>query len=144
MIAVAFLQNPYFPEGTPQETIDAYRYDQEAHRVALLKSMSGKRLKKAFGDYFDQIHWDNANPAHGEKPSDRLPPDLNHMEAVIRLHSPAIVLCFSRTAEAGMNELVMTMRTDCAFAYCPHPNARGITNKELSDFAQRIINAYLV
>lgn len=142
MKIVAFLQNPYFAEGISRADIEKYR-DDPVHRArALALSMSGRRLRKAWGDvfFFDKIHWDNANPEHGKISSDMLRADLDHMRSVIQREKPDLVICYARTAEEGMRELGL----DVEYVYCRHPNSRGVLQSYLNDFAANIINKHRI
>ena len=59
---VVFLQNSYFSPDTPTSDMLKFQHDHEYRREQLAKSMTGSRLKKALGDAFWSIWWDNANP----------------------------------------------------------------------------------
>lgn len=129
---VAFLQNPWFKPGTSFHTIDLYRTSLEYRRRVLAMSKTGKWLIKAFGQkVYDNIHWDNASPVHGQTYSHESPADTDHMRTVINMIKPHIIICFGRQAMTGM-KLIDT--GGVAVLYAHHPMARGnkIENTKLT------------
>lgn len=144
---VAFLQNPWFKPDTPNHVIRLYREDADYRRRVLALSMSGRRLESAFGPFFSDIHWDNANPLHGNTPGHVSPPDLLHIERVLRELQPGAVLLFGGNASRGY-EFVLAKCQDLydlktPYHCFPHPNARGLTQFQINEFAEQIINRYL-
>lgn len=134
MKIVAFLQNPWFKEGTAERHILMYRDDQVFHRKVLQMSMSGGRLWIAFGsELYNQIWWDNTSWRPSVTSSGVKNIDMEHVRKVISEQRPGLVLCFGRQAEHAVN---------IAFDYpwyermvCHHPNARGRTQADLDLFA---------
>lgn len=138
MRILAFLQNPWFRPGTSERHIKMYRDDPRFHRKVLELYNTGKALRRAFGDAYDGIVWDNANPLHGETRDAVLRPDFLHMARRIAEVSPKLVLLFGRQAQTGWDQItamntlrgvvqrVMVLRA-------PHPMARGSANEHIKD-----------
>ncbi len=135
---VAFLQNPWFKPGTDERHIIAYRDDQDFHRRVLSMCMTGQRLVAAFGDLYDQIHWDNTNWRPAFMASGREDPDYQHMLGVMKRISPDLVLCFGNQARDAMRVVTRLSNWGKEFLQCHHPNARFKTQQDLSDFADRV------
>lgn len=135
MRILAFMQNPWFREGTPDEWILRYRDDQEFHRRILARSMSGSRLVKAFGkESYDRIHWDNVNWRAASVANGILPPDMDHIAGIIYKIDPQLIICFGRVALNGLT----AHDPACPVWGCHHPNARGKTQHDLNVFAQMV------
>jgi hypothetical protein len=132
---VAFMQNPWFHEGTKEQHIISYRDNQGYHQLLLKNTMSGARLKQAFGDLFESIWWDNANWRPDWMIVGKLMPDYTHMHAVIQAHDPAIIITFGRMATEATAFLPMAFRTHYP---CHHPNARHRTQEDLNQFASMV------
>ncbi len=132
---VAFLQNPWFPEGTNQRHIDKYTTDQDFHRRVLAMSMTGKKLQNAFGGMYRRIWWDNASPIPCAESSGCQNPDFEHIRHVIREQRPELILTFGRVAQ---DAILHIKSVDQMVLNCWHPNARGKTQQELSDFAESV------
>lgn len=143
MRVVAFLQNCWFPPGTPAIITNRYLNDPKYRRVVLSRTMSGRRLVRAFGIYYNEIWWDNASQAIGEFPQSRHPADIRHMSRVIEENAPLTVLAFGRVAADGIMELQHGRGVSLEWHFSPHPNARGITQFQLDNFAKVIIDKYL-
>lgn len=145
---VAFLQNPWFKPDTPNHVILKYREDADYRRRVLALSMSGRRLESAFGNFFSDIHWDNANPLHGNTPGHVSPPDAQHVAQVLRDLQPEAVICFGKQALAGFERAQLEFGLlyhlpEIPYHCFPHPNARGLTQFQINEFAQQIIERYL-
>ncbi len=157
---LAFLQNMWFPRDTPQATIDMYLTDQKFRRCILAKSMSGKRLVKAFGPHYRDIWWENASPQRGEHPGAVFPADTDHMWKVIYDVKPDAILGFGSVAAKGLNAMFavdamvpLFKSTDPVIFskdgllhhthFFPHPNCRGLLQWQLDQFAKGIIDKHL-
>jgi hypothetical protein len=141
---VAFMQNPWFKPGISQRHIDMYTHDQDFHRRVLAQSMSGKRLMQAFGEYYDNIWWDNANPIPVFQSNGRQDPNIYHMMGVISKFAPLVVMTVGQQAYQGM-QLIEKMEHEVRLPnyirrHCHHPNARGRTQQELNDFASMVLD----
>lgn len=137
---VAFLQNPYFKAGTSDTIIMRYRDDQNFHRRILAHSNTGRRLQMAFGDMYDKIHWDNANWRHTTVAAGKRPPDPEHIDRVLTLKQPDVVIAFGRVAEGAVATLVA--KFGIKLVSCTHPSAFGNTMQVLNDFARLIRKEY--
>ena len=150
---VAFLQNCWFPKDTPQTIIRAYLTDQSYRRKVLAKSMTGRRLIKSFGsNNYQRIWWDNASEHVASTAPGRVPADVSHVTRVLLQVKPSAILCFGKIAMDGL-ELAMAewqrntgnkmLPDGVKHHYFPHPNARGLRQSQLDDFARQIISRYL-
>ena len=120
------------------EVVDKYKTEQEFHRKLLSQSMSGARLKVAFGGYwFEQIWWDNANPNIADYLNGRLDPSVPHIERVVMEQKPTLIITFGRQAEIGLSMSVASIKIKVMS--CHHPNARYKTQVDLDNFAQTVI-----
>jgi hypothetical protein len=167
---VAFLQNCWFRPTTARHIIDSYLTDQKFRRRVLSMSMSGKRLERAFGAAFRRIWWDNASQGVGVIPSAKFPADPKHMLNVIRQVKPKAVICLGNVAADGYVSIMadaasadyqVPLPMDHEFSktepagyryaegWTPlpwhimkHPNAFGLTQFQLDEFAREIITRY--
>lgn len=148
---VAFLQNPWFREGTPQYLIDKYRENAEFRMRVLSATATGKILMKMLGSLYSKIHWNNANPNHGFERDHREPPDPVHMAHVIVDQDPDLVLCFGQAAQHGMVQVLsiidVTVRPrdnviitpgKKAIMNFPHPQARGIPASQWDRYSKQV------
>lgn len=155
---VAFLQNCWFRPGTPDAIIRSYLTDQSYRRKVLAKTMTGHRLLTAFGeDAYRRIWWDNASEFVADHPSGRGDGDPAHVISVLQRTKPIAIMCFGRiaaeTVERAQDALKVIAEPDGTLEqrclgfmpahYFPHPNARGLTQFQLSEFARQIISRYL-
>lgn len=144
---LAFLQNMWFPVGTPETIIGAYLNDQSYRRRVLGNCMSGRRLKKAFGEHYHTIWWENASQHRATVPSGRGNADPAHMLKVIRSVEPKHILCFGAVAKDGMitldDRMLSRIPLELKWSYFPHPNARGLLQIQLDEFAKKIIEKYI-
>lgn len=127
--------------GTQERHVRMYRECQEFHRRVLAMSATGRALRRALGEeLFARIHWDNANPLHGDTRDARLPPDIAHMMNTIRAQDPDVVLLFGRQAQDGFEMMLHhpTMKYFIGFTVlrAPHPMARGSAIEHLRDIAR--------
>lgn len=140
---VAFLQNPWFKPDTKPETIEKYRTDVQFRRMLLAQTTTGERLAQAFGDWFFQIHWDNANPRHGAHPSAAYKADVEHMAGVIQQKTPLMVITFGNIATVGWKFLLTVPGAGSYYKTITHmsfrhPMAYGVSVNQLMEFAMRI------
>lgn len=137
MKIVAFMQNPWFPPDTRKELIDKYLTDQDFHRRLLGQTMSGHRLKVAFGDeWFARIFWDNVAPLASPHASGITKPDMAHVDKIITEQKPGLILTFGTLAKETLLKCSGAVRTK--LLHCHHPNARHHTQAELDQFAQEV------
>jgi hypothetical protein len=136
---MAFMQNPWFPYGTEKGIIDRYRTNQEFHRRLLSESMSGQRLLMAFGrEWFERIWWDNVAPEAADEPRKKTPVDMKHVEAMIQIVKPDLILTFGKMAQEALDTSAGAISKK--LMYCHHPNARFRTQSELDQFAQEVFD----
>lgn len=146
---VVFLQNPWFPPGTPENELTTYMTDVEFRRQKLASTMTGSRLLSLFGPMFYTIWWDNAHPtplignhrAVGD-------PDPEHMLRVLLEQRPQTVGLLGKKAVAGMQALSQEVPLffdrghflGAKIVTGRHPNAMGCTAEELEQFSETLIN----
>lgn len=134
---VAFMQNPWFPAGTPKEKIHAYKTIQTYHQDVLKETMSGNRLIQAFGEeMFRRIWWDNVAPEAADEPKKKTPVDMKHVEAIIAVQKPDLILTFGDVAEKALKASVTTVNIH--MMHCHHPNARYKMQSDLDQFAWQV------
>lgn len=153
---VAFLQNCWFRPGTNPETIRLYLSNQKFRRKVLEMSMTGRRLKSAFGEHYRQIWWDNASEYVAPTSPGKSAADPEHMNRILDLVKPRAVICFGAIANQGMQavwdlqkivtppelQFLIDIFRDGHWKYFPHPNARGLLQSQLNEFAAEIISRY--
>lgn len=152
MRVVAFLQNCWFPPDTPAAITSRYVSDEKYRRIVLARSMTGKRLLRAFGPKYNEIWWDNASPQIGQSPGARFEANHEHMAEVIVNARPVAIICFGAVALDGLTYINNTLLGEEVYGYndrrvvphhaAPHPNARGILQSQLNEFADKIIGLY--
>jgi len=146
MKILAFLQNPWFHEGISQRHIEMYRDDQDFHRRVLAMSMSGRRLQMAFGELYNDIHWDNTNWRPANHASGKEKPDLDHVMRILKSQDWSLILTFGNQAKNAITLLlnsrhkyyVKLNHTRANVLFCHHPNARHRTQVDLNNFASII------
>lgn len=101
-VILGLLQNQWVRDPVGVEAILS-RYDTAFRRrylgaLLFFGSLTGKRLRAAFGERCDRIVWENASPAIGAR-SDAAPsPDLQHVRLALAEVQPQIVLTFGQRA----------------------------------------------
>lgn len=133
---VAFLQNAWFPPGTDKDLIYAYKTKQEVHRKLLKETMTGYRLYQAFGSLYDEIHWDNVAPEAVDHPKKVSPVDMKHVEGIISVIRPDLILTFGEVAKEAIADSIAAIKTKTMA--CHHPNARYRFQADLDYFAQQV------
>lgn len=103
--------------------------------------MTGKRLIAAFGDMYNKIHWDNANWRHTSVVNGRVPADLEHINRVLVLTQPDLVLAFGKVAKEALDSMLVAYPTIELIA-CPHPTAFGNTTGNLTKLGEKIRAEY--
>lgn len=102
----------------------------KCNRVYLfLKSLTGRRLRAAFGDLCEEIIWEEASKDIGSKSSSSFKADPAHIADVIRHFQPGIVLVFGGIAGDGLARAMQHVEDGAAFQVVrgPHPAARHST-----------------
>lgn len=159
MKIVAFLQNQWFndPEGVRtmlNRQRDCVGYTQEQMRARVRRRLihyalfagclTGRRLKKAFGDMTNDIVWEEGSSEIGGKASAFFPPDVSHISAVIEEEKPDIILCFGASNRPVIEKLCPWPNSPIRVIYMPHPAARHATvSQELADGAMSLQLALL-
>lgn len=129
---VAFLQNPYFKEGTGRDTIDRYTTDVDFRRMVLAMSATGKRLQKAFGEeWYGQIWWDNSNPLHVIHHWGKHDADYHHIVRVVKEQQPKIIIAIGHIARRACLELNFNQPTFVV----NHPSSFGFRNSTIALFS---------
>lgn len=100
------------------------RWPQRRHeliRVMLARSLSGERLRAAFGDWFAKIVWENASPCVAGESDGSFAPDTAHVNAAIVSIEPQVVIAFGVQAARAIYSSDWWGRTILS----PHPAARS-------------------
>lgn len=140
---LAFLQNPWFPEGTPRNIVTQYQTDQEFHQDILKATMAGQKLHMAFGnDMFRRIWWDNVTPVVTDHPRKKAAKNQEHVDAVISKIKPQLILTFGDEAKEAVTDSVVAIRTKVM--HCHHPASRVHYQADLDTFAQYVWDYVLV
>lgn len=130
---VAFLQNPWFKVDTSQSVIDMYRGDVGFRRTYLSRTMTGRRLMHAFRSEYQEIWWDNVSPQHANDHRTAMTPDRDHIYDVLVNQKPELVLTFGSYAKGALSAV-----WHGPMMHCRHPNAMGIRQEEINDFAKEV------
>ncbi len=122
MVILAFLQNQWFKDPARIAEIYARRPDlrrQLNARFLFAGCMTGRRLRKAFGDLCNAIEWEEVSRQVASESSGAFPPDPDHVRQVLDEVKPDVVVVFGKIAE-GIVPMI-----DCKCVVAPHPAARG-------------------
>lgn len=142
---VAFLQNMWVRD--PERMKRAFAEDTTGKlRLRMIEyclfagCLTGRRLKAAFGDWCEDIIWEEASPVISGDPKEYHAADPLHIASVLHEHKPQVVLCFTRAGEK-------VIRAACGdgvhFIPVVHPACRGIgTVGQLKDAARQLTLAY--
>jgi hypothetical protein len=152
MKILAFLQNQWFKPSSIKTIERMYathgatpegRASVNA-RLLFYRSLTGRRLKAAFGDLCDSIVWEEASRRVGDKSTSKFPADPQHVVAVIEHFKPSIVLTFGSIALNGVLAalpLFAAKTSPCRFEVisAPHPACRNWqVTRDLNNAAVRV------
>lgn len=84
------------------------------------RSLSGRRLKVAFGEWCDHVIWENASPAIAARSNADPIPDLSHVRRVLAEVQAQIVLAFGQRAAWALDQIAW----GGVIIQGPHPAAR--------------------
>jgi len=133
----AFLQNQWFKDPERVRAIYARHPEHRQGLTArfLFMSVTGKRLRAAFGDVIEDIVWENASPEIGGKSSASFRADLKHMVKLIEDEKPDVILAFGKSATEAIDEIDPKILCICG----PHPAARQPNTREkLAEMANKL------
>jgi hypothetical protein len=140
---LAFLQNPWFPNGTAKTLVSQHRTDQEFRQDLLKVTGTGWRLQSSFGeDMFRRIWWDYASPHETDHPKKRSVKNQDYVDKVIAERRPDLILTFGEEAERAVRDSVVAIKKK--IMCCHHPNARYRPQADLDVFAQDVWDYVLV
>lgn len=140
---LAFLPNPWFPEGTSRGIVEQYQTDQEFHRDLLKCTMAGIQLHQAFGEeMWKRIIWENVSPVVTDHPRKKAAKNQGHVDAIISKHKPDLILAFGEQAHQAVSDSVGAIRTKVMV--CHHPGSRVHYQADLDTFAQHVWDYVLV
>lgn len=150
MKITAFMQNQWFNDPARVERMmerakkDGIYWDYRSRVIeyALFAGCkSGKILKQVFGEEIcEAIHWEEASPKCGGHSSSCFPADLAHMQEVIKLTEPQIILSFGKISRDALKEL----KPSAILIFAPHPAARHNTVMVELQKAKIELDAYLI
>ncbi len=107
---------------------------------------TGRRLKAAFGEWIEQIAWDETTREIAGDPKTIFPPDPQHIEATIRKYQPRIIFAFGKIAAESVFQVLQATTfshaagwpRDIEFVTAPHPAARQPdTIRKLKEAAEK-------
>jgi hypothetical protein len=135
MKILAFLQNQWVKDPARVQAIYDRHGDDPDRRAKLnarflfYRSLTGRRLRAAFGELCDEIVWEEASLRKAGKSSGVFPADENHMAECVRHHKPDVVLTFGKVASAALAVVFGTVEVDgkmvdFTILHGPHPAAR--------------------
>ena len=124
-VTYGLLQNMWVTEPGRMEGV--LRRNLGRHRSVIGRllcagtSLTGRRLKAAFGNRMSDIEWDNACGLQiGAKASACFSPDRDHVARALDELRPDVVLVFGAVARSAMDGQTCQARV----IYGPHPAAR--------------------
>ena len=140
MVIVGILQNTWAHDPERVQTmLDRHsQTDQRKLRTRLLfGSLTGKRLRDAFGALADRIVWVEACSKIGGSSDSCPPPDNAFLRSELAAIRPDVVLLFGRVAQRAFRAVGST---DIRAISMPHPAKRGTSARvELNCMAGKII-----
>jgi hypothetical protein len=122
---VAFLQNQWFKEPERVREIYAKRpalREELNKRFLFAGCLTGRRLRKAFGELCGSIVWEEVSREVAGESSGCFDPDPSHIGAVINKHKPDIILIFGKVALEGVS--LAPEACGIELITCPHPASR--------------------
>jgi hypothetical protein len=146
MKVCAILENQWFKNPARMEEIRAKHY--AGNRSEFIRTflffgcLTGKRIQSAFGDRWtdpDAIVWEETSPRMASSPSEKFPPDVDHVRAFLARERPDVVLTFGKPAlrvtlglQAEATDAKLDFAADRHVRYfkiieAPHPAARHAT-----------------
>lgn len=136
---LCFMQNQWQPDADDWRAYWAEKRGQShfyALRLRVIgnyirngKSMTARRLQSAFGDMIEDMAWENSTWQVGNRPSSKFPADLDHMNAVIEVVNPLVIVSFGSIARDGLLKMDLSGRRHVSFK---HPTARGLESSEIA------------
>lgn len=111
---VVFLQNAWSPFYAGRE------WPRDSWLLALKRSRSGQRLRVMIDD-LDLC--ENTTPIVGATASSVIPPDAEHISAILQRRKPVCVVACGRQAEIALSEL-----WNGSLLIVPHPAHRLLTD----------------
>lgn len=149
MKILAILQNQWFKDPDRIAAIYARHADDLDYRARLnarylfCKSLTGRRLKAAFGDLCDSIVWEEASPQVGGRSSSAFRADIQHIKRLVDHHQPEVIIAFGKIAQDGVWRSMAIQRRSFMLFGTVHPAARGNgTVRTLAETAANV-RAYL-
>lgn len=108
-VILGLLQNQWVRNPSRVEAILS-RHDAAFRRrylgaLLFFGSLTGKRLRAAFGDQCDRIVWENASPVIGATSNAALSPDLQHVRLALAEVQPRVVLTFGQRARWAIKRI---------------------------------------
>lgn len=110
MKVLMLLENQWFKDPPRMrrmlETTYAGKRSEFIRTFLFFGCVSGKRIQAAFGDRWcdpDAAVWEETSSEMGSYPGEKFPPDLEHVGAALREHTPDVVVAFGKTAQVALN-----------------------------------------
>lgn len=124
MVVLGLLQNQWAHNPHAVAAMFARHPDRRSTLIwyMLARSLSGRRLQRAFGDWVGRITWEEASPAIAGRSNVVMKMDIDHINRRLTEVRPDVVLAFGVSAAKGI----------AASVWCgviingPHPAARFV------------------
>lgn len=122
MVVLGLLQNQWAHNPAAVAAMFDRHPERRSLYIAcmLARSVSGRRLRRAFGAWMDRIIWENASPGVATKSRGLKMADPRHINRTLANLRPNIVITFGVSARLGIAASTWTGPT----IGCVHPAAR--------------------
>lgn len=148
MKIVAFLQNQWARDPVAMKRIyDRYATDLNKRadlnaRFLFYQSLTGRRLKMAFGEKCDEIIWEEATTEITAVSSAAPRPNPAHIKRVLEYHSPHAVMIFGAGHRQAVLKAIEESERVIDVMIFAHPAARTITSEDLIEW-KKLLTTYL-
>ena len=122
MVVLGLLQNQWAHNPAAVTAMFARHPDRRSTLIwyMLARSLSGRRLCRAFGDWVDRIIWENASPMVATRSDHRMVADVDHVNRRLTEIQPDVVLTLGKSAA----EAIIVSCWSGMTINAPHPAAR--------------------
>ncbi len=105
---VAFLQNQWLEN--PEAWADMLRRSPERReryiaKALFMRCLTGRRIRAAFGDYINEIIWEETTREVGSVASSKPKPDLEHIQTVLAKFKPHLIITFGQQATKSIDKV---------------------------------------
>jgi hypothetical protein len=121
-------------------------------RALFAGCLTGRRLRAAFGELHEDIHWEEISREIGGHASSVFPADQKHIVEVLANEKPKIILTFGKLAGAAIEPAISAALANGDLDWRPHmisgphPAARGVNTVDdlnrMRDELFRLLNMH--